>query len=66
MAFRMNATGFSRFFNQRRGYGRRGYRARGRRAQGGFFSSPIGRVGLGGLAFFAARRFLGRNRQAQA
>lgn len=57
-----------------RAYGRRSYggfgrgrgghgRGRMRSTPGGFFSSPIGRIAMvGGLATYAARRFMGRRR----
>lgn len=56
-----------------RAYGRRSYGGgfgrglgssygRGRVQQSGFFSSPIGRMAMGGLATYAARRFMGRRR----
>ena len=55
-----------------RGYGRsrrggfkriRGGYGRGRAAQqGGFLGSPMGRVAMGGLAVYAARRIFGRRR----
>lgn len=41
------------------GAGGRGRRQRGR---AGFFNSPLGRMAMGGLATYAARRFLGRRR----
>jgi hypothetical protein len=47
----------------RRGSRHRGRYGRQRTPQGGFFSSPVGRIGLGGLAFLAARRFLGRQQR---
>lgn len=50
----------------RRSYGggmRRGHGGYGRgRAQGGFFRSTFGRMAMGGLATYAARRFMGRRR----
>jgi hypothetical protein len=53
----------AKYFNQRRGHRYRG-RAYRQRAPGGFFVSPIGRISLGSLVFFVARRFLGRQRYA--
>ena len=54
----------AKYFNQRRGHRYRGRAAHRRHAPGGFFVSPIGRIGLGSLVFFVARRFLGRQRYA--
>ncbi len=58
-----------------RGYGRRSYGGgmgmgrgfgggygRGRVQQSGFLGSPLGRMAMGGLATYAARRFMGRRR----
>ena len=55
------------------GYGQRGYggygrsyggygRARTSTTQGGFLGSPMGRMAMGSLAAYAARRFFGRRR----
>ena len=65
--FIQNAIGgalLSRFLGNTRRPARYRTSAYGRRRapQGGFLSSPIGRIGLGSLAFYAARRYLGRQR----
>ncbi|MBF5041653.1 hypothetical protein FGE12_04580 [Aggregicoccus sp. 17bor-14] len=57
--------------SRRRGYGggfgsRRGSYARlgrGRAQSSGFLSSPLGRMALGGLAAYGARRFMASRRQ---
>jgi hypothetical protein len=50
----------------RRGYGARrtgyGYGRSRRAAAPGFFNSPLGRMALGGLAAYGARRWYGRGR----
>ena len=56
--------------SRRRGYGgfgsRRGYGSYGRgRSSGGFMSSPLGRMALGGLAAYGARRFMASRRAGQ-
>ncbi|WNG40633.1 hypothetical protein F0U61_48310 [Archangium violaceum] len=56
-----------KYLNQRQRH-RRGAWSRGRAYQrpaaGGLLSTPIGRLGLGSLAFLAARRFMARQRHA--
>ena len=49
----------SAFGGSRRGYGY----GRGRAASGGFLSSNLGRMALGGLAAYGARRFMNSRRQ---
>lgn len=44
-----------------RGYGGYG-RGRVSASQGGFLGSPMGRMAMGSLAAYAARRFFGRRR----
>ena len=50
-----------RSYGMGRGYGSYG-RGRMQSTQGGFLSSPLGRMAMGGLATYAARRFMGRRR----
>ena len=53
--------------SRRRGYGgfgsRRGYSSYGRGRSSGFIGSPLGRMALGGLAAYGARRFMASRRQ---
>ncbi len=56
--------------SRRRGYGygggsRRGYGGYGRGRSSGFMSSPLGRMALGSLAAYGARRFMASRRGGQ-
>jgi len=50
--------------NRGRSGSRFGRAAYGRRASGGFMSNPLARMALGGLATYAARRYMNRRRPA--
>jgi hypothetical protein len=55
--------GYSRGHGRSHGRTRRSYgRGRGR-SRGGFFGSPVGRMAMGGLATYVARRFFNSRRR---
>lgn len=62
--------GYSRGYGRSHGRARRSYgRGHGRSRQayrGGFFGSPVGRMAMGGLATYVARRFFNSRRRAVA